>query len=152
MKTKIDLAVLFVVPLLFSGCASIVDGGDKPVQITSNPEGAKVTVSDQEGEQLGITNTPATVTFARSAGYFKGETYTLHFELPGYYPYNAYVVSELDEWYFGNILFGGLIGELLIDPSTGDMFTLSPRKVNCNFIPIQTPNTPAPVKAHSAVP
>jgi hypothetical protein len=141
MKTKITLATLLMLPLLFTGCASILDGGAKPVQINSNPEGAKVTISDQEGTQVCVTNTPAIVILARSAGYFRGETYKVHFEKEGYYPFDASIVSELDGWYIGNIFLGGLIGEIIVDPSTGDMFTLAPRKVDCNLISMNTTTT-----------
>jgi ABC-type Fe3+-hydroxamate transport system substrate-binding protein len=96
MKTKITLAALLLIPLLFTGCASIVDGGAKPVTINSTPEGAKVTISNQEGTEVCITNTPAKVILPRSAGYFRAQTYTLRIEEPGYYPYNANVVSVLD--------------------------------------------------------
>ncbi|MCG2921469.1 hypothetical protein KZ305_25620, partial [Escherichia coli] len=40
------------------------------------------------------------------------------------------VKSRLNGWYFGNIIFGGLIGILVVDPMTGAMFTLSPKDVN----------------------
>jgi hypothetical protein len=32
-------------------------------------------------------------------------------------------------WYFGNIIFGGLIGLLAVDPATGAMYTLKPDAV-----------------------
>jgi hypothetical protein len=136
MKTKITFAALLMIPLLFTGCASIMDGGAKPVTVDSNPEGAKVTISNQNGDQVGVQTTPATVTLERGAGYFRGADYTLRIEKDGYYPYEAHVESTLDGWYIGNIFFGGLIGEIAIDPMTGDMWTLSPRKVNVSLVPL----------------
>lgn len=141
MKTKTLFASLLTAPLLLTGCASIVDGGAKSVQINSNPEGAKVTISNREGKQICIQTTPAKISLDRSSGFFEGETYTLAFELPGYYPYETHVQSSVDGWYFANIAFGGLIGMLIVDPATGDMFTLSPREVNCNLISTQTQST-----------
>lgn len=35
--------------------------------------------------------------------------------------------STLDGWYFGNIVFGGLLGILVIDPYTGAMYRLPER-------------------------
>lgn len=137
MKTRIVFVSLLTVPLLFTGCASILDSGPKTVQINSKPEGAKVTITNRAGKEVAVQTTPATVTLERAAGFFQGEDYTLHFEAAGYYPYDAHVQSDLDGWYLGNIFFGGLIGMVIVDPATGDMFTLSPRVVNCNLTPTQ---------------
>lgn len=145
MKTKI--LSLLIIPLLFTGCASIVDGGSKSVHLNSHPEGAKVTISNREGKRVAVETTPAVVTLERSSGYFRGEDYTLKFELPGYYPYETHVQSSLDGWYFGNVFFGGLIGCLIVDPATGDMFTLTPRDLNCNLISSATTLTPDELKA-----
>jgi hypothetical protein len=134
MKTKI--LSLLIIPLIFTGCASIFDGGSKSVQINSNPQGAKVTVSNQEGKTLFVKTTPTFVTLERSSGYFRGEDYKLVFEEAGYNPYETHVVSTIDGWYFGNVMFGGLIGMLIVDPMTGDMYTLSPMDVNCDLVPV----------------
>ena len=37
--------------------------------------------------------------------------------------------SSLSGWYFGNIIFGGLIGMLIVDPVTGAMYNLTPAKI-----------------------
>lgn len=148
MKTQITSVSLLTVSILLTGCASILDGGPKTVQINSKPEGAKVTITNRAGKEVAVQTTPATVTLERAAGFFQGEDYTLHFEAAGYYPYDAHVQSDLDGWYIGNIFFGGLIGLVIVDPATGDMFTLSPRVVNCNLTPNQA--SLASVQAGSA--
>lgn len=123
------------IAMLFSaGCASIVDGGDKSVRIHSNPAGAKVTISDKEGKQVCVQNTPAVVSLKRHHGYFNGEKYTLSFEAPGYYPSSVEVKSVLNGWYFGNLFFGGAVGLLGVDPATGAMWTLSPREIERNLV------------------
>jgi hypothetical protein len=144
---KIKNLLLLIVPLIFTGCASIIDGGSKSVQINSNPKGAKVTISNRAGKEICVQTTPAIVTLERSSGYFRGEDYKLIFEEAGYYPYEMHVTSSIDGWYFGNILFGGLIGMLIVDPATGDMFTLAPREVNCNLVISTTSLTPDELKA-----
>ena len=96
MKTKI--LSLLIVPLIFTGCASILDGGSKSVQIRSNPEGAKVTISNRAGKEVSVQTTPTIVTLERSSGYFMGEDYKLVFEAAGYYPYEMHVKSTLDGW------------------------------------------------------
>jgi PEGA domain len=141
MKITTVVASLLVLPALLTGCASIVDGGPKTVQIDSNPEGARVTISNREGKQVFTNTTPVKVKLERSSGFFEGEDYTLTFEKSGYYPYETHVDSSVDDWYFVNFFFGGLIGLVIVDPATGDMYTLSPRKLNCNLIATQAQST-----------
>ena len=45
-----------------------------------------------------------------------GEDYKLVFEEPGYDTYETHVKSTIDDWYIGNIYFGGLIGLLIVRP------------------------------------
>jgi hypothetical protein len=68
-------------------------------------------------------------------------------ETAGYNPYETHVVSTIDGWYFGNILLGGLVGMLIVDPITGDMYTLSPMDVNCNLAPSTVASPPGEIKA-----
>src|SRR5437660_9292847 len=117
-----------------NGCASIVDGGDKSVRIHSDPPGATVTNSDKGDRLVSVQKTPAVVILRRPHGYFIREDYKLIFEAPGYYPSEAHVKSVLDAWYFGNVVAGGAIGLLGVDPATGAMWTLSPRNVERNLI------------------
>jgi hypothetical protein len=142
-----SLIVILTAPLLLTGCASILDGGPKIVQISSNPPGAKVSIYDKTGKEIDSQNTPASVALKRVHGYLNPEDYKLVFENPGYYPYELHVKSTLDGWYLGNVLFGGLIGIVIVDPATGDMFTLSPREVNCNLVSSAVPLTPEELKA-----
>ena len=144
MKNKI--AVLLTIPLLFTGCASIIDGGPKTVQINSNPEGAKVTIFNKAGKEVSVNTTPASIALKRG-GFYSTEDYKLHFEMPGYYPYETHVASSIDGWYLGNVIFGGFIGILIVDPATGDMWTLSPRELNCNLVSSATSLTPEELKA-----
>jgi len=144
MKTKIGL--LLILPLLFTGCASILDGGTKTVQINSNPEGATVTIFNRSGKEVFAQTTPTIVSLERSSDFFMGEDYRIHLEEAGYYPYEVHVKSTVDGWYIGNIFFGGLIGILIVDPATGDMYTLSPREINCNMISTNTPVTAGQLK------
>jgi hypothetical protein len=40
------------------------------------------------------------------------------------------VDSRINGWYVGNIVFGGLIGWLIVDPLTGAMWALDAEHVN----------------------
>jgi hypothetical protein len=147
MKKMFQLNGLVALALIVcSGCASIVDGGRKKVQINSNPPGAMVTVTDSAGRMVASTNTPVTVRLPRYKDYFQGEKYTVKFDLPGYYPSEMQIRPALNPWYFGNIMFGGVIGLAVVDPMTGAMWTLSPRKVDWNLISKDQNLTPEQLK------
>ena len=128
-----------------TGCASIVDGGDKSIRINSVPPGAKVTISDKQGKAVCVQTTPAIVPLRRCHGSLSKEDYTLSMELPGYYPAQAHVHSVLDGWYLGNLFFGGFIG-CCVDMGTGACYTLSPRDVNCNLVACDASLPPDQVK------
>lgn len=64
------------------------------------------------------------MTLESSRGYFSGQTYTLHFKKDGYADKTVTLDSSLSGWYWGNILVGGLIGMLIVDPLTGAMYKL----------------------------
>ena len=127
MKKKFMPVVLSI--SLLSGCASIVSKSDYPVSINSNPDGATFVVTNKEGQKVQTGVTPSSVTLKASSGYFKGETYTIEIKKDGYTTKTYTLTSGVDGWYWGNILFGGLIGMLIVDPLTGAMYTL-PTGVN----------------------
>lgn len=126
---KRNVSLLFAVVFLLFGCASIVSDDDYPLRIHSNPEGADITIKNEDGETVYSGTTPTTVHLESSCGYFDGETYCVTFSKAGYKEEKTIVDSNLDEWYLGNIIFGGLIGILIVDPATGSMFEL-PEKVS----------------------
>ena len=69
--------------------------------------------------------TPTTVTLLTKRGYFKGKNYTVVFKKEGYKDQEMAIKRGTDGWYiFGNLLFGGLVGWLIVDPITGAMWTL----------------------------
>ena len=81
--------------------------------------------------------TPETITLKSSAGYFKGERYLLTFNKPGHEQQQFTLESGISGWYAGNILFGGPLGLLIIDPATGAMFTL-PDAAFVNLTPLKS--------------
>jgi hypothetical protein len=150
MKTKL-LSILLLLPLLFTGCSSIVDGGsDNHVKIDSHPTGSRLSIYDKNGKAVATNSTPVDLVLKRRHGYFNGEDYKMVFEAPGYYPYEVHVVSKLDGWYFGNLLFGGLIGLVIVDPATGAMYTLKPDKLDVHLVSNAVPLTPAELKEAEA--
>jgi hypothetical protein len=121
-----SLAYLFIpaVMLVLTGCASIVSDSLYPVTVTSSPDGAALIVKDKAGRILQKTVTPATVMLPASVGFFNPATYTFQFEKAGYYPAITSLTAGLDGWYIMNVLSGGFIGLVVIDPATGAMWKL----------------------------
>lgn len=98
----------------FSGCASIVSGTDQTVTFNSEPDGATVTVSG-----LVVGKTPVSVPLD------KGQKQSLTFEKDGYKTYTTQLSTSLNGWFWGNILFVGLLGSTT-DGVSGAMHEFSP--------------------------
>ncbi len=125
------ISILSIICFLLSGCASIVSKSSYPVTITSNPDQARITITDEKGMAIYKGRTPSTLTLKAGEAYFHGKDYIVTFEKEGYEKQTAFIQRNLDGWYIGNILFGGLIGMLIVDPLTGAMWKLdSPLTVN----------------------
>jgi hypothetical protein len=118
------LVSLLVVIVFLSGCASIVSKSEWPVTINSNPEQANITITNEDGLKMYTGTTPTTLNLKAGEAYFDGIDYTVVFEKEGYEKQTIIISSRLNGWYFGNILFGGLIGMLIVDPLTGAMWKL----------------------------
>jgi hypothetical protein len=106
-----------------TSCCSIVSKSCYPVTISSNPPGANFTLKKASGLPMATGTTPATISLNSSEGYFKPAKYVVEFNRKGVkqcIPFNA----SINGWYFGNLLFGGLIGLLIVDPATGSMWKL----------------------------
>jgi hypothetical protein len=112
------------------GCATIVAKSSQTITVSSVPEDAAVRISNAEGVAVHSGNTPMTVTLKKGRGYFKPEHYTVRIDKEGFQPHEMKIDGAINGGYFGNILFGGLIGMLAVDPSTGATYTLKPDKVD----------------------
>lgn len=120
------VAVLLVPVVCLTGCATIVGKDVFPLTINSNPDGANILIVDEKGKKMFTGTTPSTVTLAAGESYFHAKTYAITFSKQGYADQYATVKATLSGWYFGNILFGGLIGILIVDPISGKMWKLQP--------------------------
>lgn len=122
MKTLIVLAMV----LICSGCASIMCGSEKTVNIRTQPPEAKFSIKDVKGIVMIQGVTPTNVTLKRGRGFFQAGDYTVAFEKQGYNSKTVSVPQGLETgWYlFGNAIFGGLIGIVIVDPLTGAMWDI----------------------------
>ena len=125
-----------IITLLLSlstvGCATIMNDATHSVQITSNVPDAKYVVKNKTGLVVQNGITPSSVNLRVASGAYSSEKYLIDFAKEGYLPSTTFVDSELSGWYFGNLLFGGIIGLAIVDPISGKMWTL-PDNANGNL-------------------
>lgn len=110
--------------LLSSGCATIMSKTTYPVRIMSMPDQAEVSIFNLSGRVVFTGQTPVTAILASSFGYFQKAVYRITISKEGYDPQSFTISASLNEWYLGNLAFGGLIGFLIVDPLTGAMYKL----------------------------
>lgn len=115
--------------MLFSSCATIFGKSNYPISINSNPNNAKISITDKKGKEVYLGNTPATVTLKSGAGFFSKAEYQVKISSSGFDDKIVPINFKLNGWYFGNLLIGGVLGMLIIDPATGAMW-----KVDSNFV------------------
>jgi hypothetical protein len=120
---------LLALSLLLTSCASIVSKSSYAVTIDSEPTGADVTVRNEDGQVVHSGRAPTLLTLKASDGYFSRANYTVDVNLPGYNSTSSQLSAKMDGWFWGNIIFGGLIGMLIVDPLTGAMWKLPERHV-----------------------
>jgi hypothetical protein len=82
--------------------------------------------------------TPATVVLAAGSAYFDRACYEITFTRDGGSRTVA-LRADVDPWYFGNVLFGGRIGILIVDPLTGAMYELDDELI----VELEEPEVPA---------
>ena len=76
------------------------------------------------------------------SSFFAKESYKLTFAAPGYEPKTTMIEADINGWYFGNILFGGFIGLLIVDPATGAMYRITQQNVQVMLTQAQGFNMP----------
>ena len=64
------------------------------------------------------------MTLRSRAVFIAKESYTATLSHQGYETKKINVECRVNGWYFGNILIGGLLGMLIVDPATGAMYRL----------------------------
>lgn len=124
MKNFLKFATLTSI-LFTTGCATIVSDSSYPVNISSDPSGQTFEVRNRNGLLVNSGTTPSTMMLKAGAGYFKKEMYEIKFTSGKYKDRRFTLEPKVDGWYaFGNLVFGGLVGYLIVDPLTGAMYKL----------------------------
>lgn len=126
-----NLSIVIILTALAS-CASIIGKSDYPVSIQSTPADINFVIKDEKGEIISQGKTPLVVTLKSSDSYFSKAHYTVEYTNIDGKTTSVGLEPTIDGWYFGNILFGGIIGMLIVDPLTGAMYSL-PEEVKADF-------------------
>jgi len=124
MKILFKIFAVAVLCSVLSGCASIVSKSNWPLTVVTNPEGVKIEISNRDGLVIYSGLTPASLTLKSGSTFFMKESYRVKMSFDGFSDRIIPLECNLNGWYFGNILFGGLIGILIVDPATGAMYRL----------------------------
>jgi hypothetical protein len=117
-------AIAATLALSLSNCATVFNRSNQPVKVTSQPAGLSFAVTDGNGTQVTSGVTPGEVRLATSPGYFRGANYTFTFSKGGKTLGTRTLNAHVSGWYAGNILIGGLVGMIVVDPLSGSMYTL----------------------------
>jgi len=127
---KLITASLIAASVTMTGCASIISGSTQTLTFKSVPEQASISITNKAGEKVHTGVTPTTVTLKRGNGFFQPAAYDVTFKKEGFQTKTVQVTGTVNGWYVANIIFGGLIGLLIVDPATGAMYTLNPSDIN----------------------
>lgn len=127
-----------VIALMGTSCATIFTKSTYTVTFTTNPPGANITIENRDGRTIYSGTTPSTVSLKSAAGYMRPEQYAVTLECSGHTPQTIRVFCNLDGWYVGNILLGGLVGMLIVDPVSGAMFKIAEKDIHTELRPADT--------------
>jgi hypothetical protein len=141
MNTKFKIktaSILLSSSILFTSCASIVSKSSYPISINSAPSEAQIVIKDKKGIEIFSGQTPATLKLKSGSGFFGKARYEVTFNKSGYQTKTVPIEFKLNGWYFGNLLFGGVLGMLIIDPATGAMYKIETEFLNETLLPAKT--------------
>ena len=142
IRTILKCVILMTAVFFFSNCATIVTRSTYPLTINSTPSNARVSIINSRGLEIYAGTTPTVVGLKAGDGFFRRAEYQVRISKPGYDTQVIPVTFSLDGWYFGNLLIGGFLGMLIIDPATGAMWRIDIDFINVALNPLRTSNTP----------
>jgi hypothetical protein len=132
MKNKLwKTTVVFFTLAVLGGCATIMgQSAPEALNVRSAPDQASVVITDETGIKIFEGKTPTSLPLEKKKGYFSGKKYLVNIKKDGHGEQVIAIDTKVNGWYIANILFGGLIGLLIVDPVTGAMWTLDTNEVN----------------------
>ena len=120
------LALLLATTL--SGCSTIMNDRMADVQVTSDPSGQHFSITDEDGKRVATGVTPAKVNLDAAAGFFDGQTYKVAYDKGPTVELDSHVTG----WYWVGFIILPVTSAMLVDPISGDMFSL-PDNVNGTY-------------------
>ena len=141
--------VVLLASTVLVGCATIMGkSAPETLNIRSTPDQANVVITDESGTKIFEGKTPTSLPLEKKKGFFSGKKYEVKILKEGYSEKIITVDTKVGGWYIGNLLFGGVIGLLIVDPATGAMWTLNTNEVNATFDALKQGTTTEPNKAN----
>lgn len=113
--------VLFASVITATGCSTIVNGTKQPVSINSNVPSADITVNG-----ISIGQTPYAGPIARSS------KAVVQVSKEGYVTKTATLDTSFEPIFWGNIIFGGILGSTT-DAASGSMYKYAPATVQIDL-------------------
>ncbi|MBR2922457.1 MAG: carboxypeptidase regulatory-like domain-containing protein [Alphaproteobacteria bacterium] len=115
-----------IISIFLASCATIMRDNYQAIPINANTEKVNIKITDKTGSTVFEGQTPTTITLKTSkSGYFNPQKYTITASKDGYKTQTTVIDWHVSGWYYvGNLVFGGLLGYLIIDPISGDMYYL----------------------------
>ena len=102
-------------PLWLANCATVVEGTDQNVLITTEPSGASCMLSRDGGQIAAVAATPGNVNLDKSK-----DPVTVDCEKEGFLDSTGTLQAGFKGTTFGNLLLGGIVG-VAIDAGSGAM-------------------------------
>lgn len=111
--------------MLLTGCGSIINGSTQNMTVSATPSTADIKLLSSNGAIITQSKGSLYYNLKRSDGFFSGANYNLVVSSTGYKKQIIPLTSSASGWYLaGNIVLGGFIGWLIVDPATGGMWSI----------------------------
>ena len=131
-QTMKCLVMAFISIFLLASCATLFTKTKYPVMVGSNPDGAKVVITDKNGREVYSGSTPARLELKSSSGFFSKAEYQVKISLPGHDDKIVSISSKIKGLFFLNLT--NMTG-LIIDAATGAMWKLETEHIDVMLTP-----------------
>ncbi len=118
------LALGLAAAVVSVGCSTVVNGQEQALQVNSNVAGAEVLIN---GVLVGKTPFSGLVK--------KSSTSSLTVRKDGFKERTVQLATEIEGWFWGNIILGGVIGSST-DYGTGAMHKYAPNTIQVDLEPM----------------
>jgi hypothetical protein len=128
MKRIISSVILLIAISNMTGCASIISGESRKINVVTNPSGATVMINDR-----------TRISPAEFSTNSLKNGFVVKITKEGYVPIEIDVERKVNGWAICNIFLGpGMFIGFPVDFVTGNAWKFEPMKIDETLIPIQT--------------